>query len=135
MAALRTMRVAYDDVHTYTALVDLEDRWNGWLCPRFELSEVRRLAKHTQADLAEGFEVDTIHVIDGYQHDVTNRTTVPATVVLQIHWTYFDGEGPKGATSVIEPDKDGLYHVGACEWCWTSAEDDETDETAASGSE
>ncbi|MFD9813959.1 hypothetical protein [Streptomyces sp. NPDC059080] len=119
--SLREMRVCLDvgDAPTYLAKVNLAVRWNGWLNPRFPLSEVRRMAEYTQADLARGDEVDTVHVIDRAQIAGGTYHEGAQPVVLHVRWMFLGEAGPKAAVEVIEPDEAGLYWIGGNEWAWT----------------
>lgn len=121
---LKMIRVTTDGTICYDAWVDPTNRWNGYLSPSFPLGEVRKLAKDTQADMESGYQVDTIHVVDGYQlpeiDGVIRRT--PATVVLFIEWDDAD-KGPEQATTIVVPDENGRYPIGGYKWTWYQAEE------------
>ncbi|QKW06953.1 hypothetical protein HUT18_11655 [Streptomyces sp. NA04227] len=105
--------VCVDDEHIYPALVDLANRWNGWLSPGLTLDAVRQLAAHTK-ELAErsGHDgTDEIKVIDG-----------PVPVVLHIRWSCLHDE-PGSAANVVKPDENGRYWIGGWEWCWYEVAD------------
>ncbi|MGW1801703.1 hypothetical protein ACWCQN_38750 [Streptomyces sp. NPDC001984] len=111
-------RVCIDDTFgPFAAKVDPTHRWNGWLCPRFTLDTVREMAARSQ-EMADEYghdSVPTIHVIDG-----GTDQGEPRVVVAQISWQYHDGDA-EGATSIINPDDDGLYGIGGGEWTWLIA--------------
>ncbi|MFD8774503.1 hypothetical protein [Streptomyces sp. NPDC059916] len=105
--------VCVDDRNIYPALIDRENRWNGWVSPGFTLDAVRRLAAHT-TEMAEQYGhdcVDQITVIDG-----------PVPVVLHVRWQWFTEE-PTRATNVVKPDENGRYWIGGWEWCWYEVKD------------
>ncbi|MFD9047767.1 hypothetical protein [Streptomyces zaomyceticus] len=110
-------RVTIDGTPDYEAVVDPTNRWNGFVSPYFTLDTVRQLAAETVewADESDYDCSDTIHVIDGG----TDIDGAPRVVVLHIHWTYFQDEGPEQVTSIISPREDGLYCIGGWEWTWS----------------
>ncbi|MEU7093000.1 hypothetical protein [Kitasatospora aureofaciens] len=107
------------DGPNFPAMVDLTNRWNGWLSPYFDLDTVRELAKFfdEQAEEYGRDAVDTVHVIDGG----TNLDGTPRAVVAKVSWMYVPDEGPVECTEIIEPDANGLYGVGGWEWTWYAA--------------
>jgi hypothetical protein len=126
MGEYKSMLVCADDVHAYEALVDESDRWNGWLSPRFTLEVVKKMAADMQVYLKRhGYsDQEQLVVVEapGYTGlyegmDEDEHDDVPAAVVMKISWLYAFDE-PKTCTQIITPDKDGLYSVGAWEWCW-----------------
>ncbi|WP_228980167.1 hypothetical protein [Streptomyces sp. DH12] len=111
-------RVCIDDtLGPLDAKVDPQDRWNGWLSPRFTLDAVRELAAQTQrlAEECGAESVDTVHVIHCGGKDADGN---PLAVVLRVTWMYLAEEGARQSTLIIEPDDEGRYNVGACEWTW-----------------
>ncbi|WP_324787145.1 hypothetical protein [Streptomyces sp. H51] len=118
-------RVCIDDtLGPYEARLDPTNRWNGWLCPRFDLDTVRKIAARTQ-EMADEYghdTYDTVHVIDGDARRSEHRA-----VVLVVRWQYLGGEPGEEvehAVSVISPDADGLYGIGGGEWTWHAAAPD-----------
>ncbi|NGO66778.1 hypothetical protein [Streptomyces boncukensis] len=113
MAVIDTY-VCVDDEHIYPALVDPDNRWNGWVSPGFTIDAVRQLAAHTE-EMAEE-----------YGHDCTDQIKVieggPVPVVLHIRWQYLDEE-PASAANVVKPDDDGRYWIGGWEWTWYIVEE------------
>nr|WTB35237.1 hypothetical protein OG781_42410 [Streptomyces sp. NBC_00830] len=109
-------RVCIDDMlGPYDAKLNPTNRWLGWLSPYFTLDTVRKIAARRQ-ELADeyGHDVtDTIHVIEGG----ADRDGEARSVVLHIRWQYFK-EGAESATTVIEPNDEGLYCIGGREWTW-----------------
>ncbi|MGW0653267.1 hypothetical protein ACWD4T_31490 [Streptomyces umbrinus] len=127
--ALEKIRVAVTGEYSYEAWVDQAVRWNGWLDPHLPIHEVRRLAEHTQADMNDGHQVDTVHVIDGYEFAEEDGATRrrAASVVLKISWDYLFEEGPQQVASIVKPDNDGRYPIGGWEWTWYQVEGGEAE--------
>ncbi|BDH10490.1 DUF2786 domain-containing protein [Streptomyces hygroscopicus] len=119
------IRVTVDGANVYDAWVDLSNRWNGWLSPSFPLEEVRRLAEHTQEEMQTGYQIDTIHVVDGYQWAQEDHMTQrrPAAVVLHVRWDYIADQGPKEVTTIVPPDERDRYSIGGWEWTWQQVKD------------
>lgn len=108
-------RVSIEGPASYEAYLSPGVHFNGWACPSFTLDTVRQLAADTQARAAApgGSDADTVHVIDGGMTPAGE----PCVVVLLVRWVYL-GDGPEEAATVVSPNSDGLYPVGAWEWCW-----------------
>ncbi|MFI5799099.1 hypothetical protein [Streptomyces sp. NPDC051677] len=106
-----------DTFGPFEAKFDPANRWNNSLRPYFTLDTVRKIAARTQEMTDEcGYgSNDTVHVIDGG----TDRGE-PRVVVLLIRWPYLE-DAPASATSIIQPNDEGLYGIGGGEWTWYEA--------------
>lgn len=84
------------------AQVDPRERWNGWLCPALDALGVQTtlealVAANGEHNAAEG--VSWAWLADG--------------ALLVTEHSYPD------EPYVLDPDQDGLYHLGAYSWTWT----------------
>lgn len=83
----------------YPAEVLVGRRWNGWAIPRFRLETVHKIAADTAklrlecgptgCDLVTVDHVGIVRVFDSY-----------------------------GGVDYVLPDADGMYPIGAFDWCW-----------------
>jgi len=106
----REMSVAIGDGHSFPALVDLGERWNGWLCPRFDRTIVGRVVDWLNGERATAPECD--------RPDYAHATWTGTTILLSEC-------GDASAPERIEPDADGRYSLGAYSWCWEPVQQQE----------
>lgn len=123
MARTREMiqtRVCIDDMlGPLDCQLDPGNRWNGWLSPSFTLDATRQLSAQTLQMADEfGYDVDTIHVIDGradsrdtvhiidsgLTHEVNeDGDREPTAVAVRIPWRSLD-RGASATISDVTPD-------------------------------
>ena len=83
----------FDDVNYYKGLYDKDQRWNGFYCPSFPISEVKKMKKH-------------------FTESPTNETQI--VIRGDIVWIFESDYEPY---KVIQ-DESGLYPIGSCCWVW-----------------
>jgi hypothetical protein len=115
--------VSVDGELAWPAQVDLTDRWNGWLSPRFRPSVARVLAAHVQDSQGDDSERDQLvlspdgrtlaHLVwdeDAFTRDVRTVVGWPIRwLSTREHavWLVYDLDDPTGHVA-----------VGAWHWCW-----------------
>lgn len=130
----------------WPALVDLADRWNGWLSPLFRPDVARAIARWQTADVATDDEQDQlvlspdqrtlVHLVpddeplqailppvDGQVHGdlAIDSSTWPARwLASREHsvWLVYQLDRP------VTADDDGRVAIGAWHWCWYLADPD-----------
>ncbi len=101
--ASQEMMVTIGDGPGFPALVDLDERWNGWLVPRFDRASATRVIEWLNQERTTAPEND--------RHEYAHATWVSTVIVITNH---HDADAPDR----IEPDTEGRYAIGAYNWCW-----------------
>ncbi|MFK0015698.1 hypothetical protein [Streptomyces sp. NPDC091027] len=120
--SMQSVRVRLDDSPLFEAVADLDDRWNGFLRPRFTLDQVREVATHTQQLAREcGRSWDSVHVVDmtfpALAGEDESRERV--AIVMMVGWAWGPTDRPSQYTTIVDPDEDGLYDLGGGSWAWS----------------
>ena len=89
--------------HTYKGEILRNERWNGFVIPRFSKAEAQRVVADQEVMWMEIPEDAERLEWDGDNIKVTSQ--------------YDDGD-----TGFINPDADGMYAIGGWGWVWTEAE-------------
>ena len=105
MERLEATRFTIDGEIYVTGVHDKSQRWNGWATPKFTQDAIVKWLEATrQAEIACGFE------------DVL-RFEANEDVI-------FVSQNGEFEYAVYHVDDDGMYSVGAFEWCWMEMEAD-----------
>nr|BEK71343.1 hypothetical protein KPHV_85700 [Kitasatospora purpeofusca] len=107
--------VHLDELGPYPAQTS-ELTWKGFACPRFTLDTARIIAIDTQrvaAQLNDPGSWQTVHVVGGR---------------VEIRSPQSPGAVPMAA-EVLEPDSDGLFHIGSNHWFWNELDDRDSSRT------
>ena len=111
----RMMNVTLDGGESFPALVDPAERWNGWLCPRFDRATAERIAADFAKQRAE-FGAEMVPFVITFDGDtVVVADTQYADEIAAGFWGDPD---EVYRPERINPDRDGLYDVGSYSWCW-----------------
>ena len=90
------------------AQYDPDQRWNGWLCPAFDLYTVIEFIDRSNAHVGDPEDDSYLHY--RFEGDA-----------LLVAFPVYLAEDPDNAWERVEPDSDGLYWLGAWGWCWSEA--------------
>jgi hypothetical protein len=82
--------------HVFPAMVDSDQRWNGWAIPSFDLDTCRRIAAMVNTP-------DDDSMVVTFDGDTVVVTT---------------NDGDESWVDRLDPDADGLYGLGAMSWTW-----------------
>ncbi len=104
-------RVGIDpDLGPYPAEILANQRWNGWVIPRFTREVTERIA----ADLAASNAATAVHPLDAqivrFDGDAALIVAAPGTHAEEV-------------LDRVDPDGDERYCVGGFRWCWSTVED------------
>lgn len=120
--SIERMRVQVEGSPAFEGWADREDRWNGFLKPRFTLDEVRKIAAWTQENNGKEGGCDVVHVIDTpvpvYGED-DSQSVGRFSVVLMVNGEMSWADKESDHTSVIDHDRSGTYDIGGGGWTWT----------------
>ncbi len=103
-----TMKVTINGLYSVYDVPYNRLSWNGFAVPGFTLEQVHQLIQETsQAASDPTIDPDTMDTI-----------SIDAQGVVSVH------SGMYNTTIVVEPDQDdGLFYIGAFDWTWEIAQD------------
>ncbi|MDH6189153.1 hypothetical protein M2168_002185 [Streptomyces sp. CZ24] len=107
--------VSCNDTHRYPALIDPDERRDGFVKPWFDLETVRRIAADTKVHAAKygRDSVDTVHVLVRDDDEGVSHVDV-----LAICWMNLHDLDVADAVEIVKPNAEGRYAIGGFDWCW-----------------
>jgi len=100
------------DAH-YPALVDLSDRWNGWLNPAFDRATADRVMSAVNAAIA-------LRTAAGEHVDDATVAFDPARQAFVLHSPVWPDE-PSVCVPVVDAAGVPRWYLGGWSWSWTAA--------------
>ncbi|SRR6266545_703202 len=93
----------------YDAEILVDQRWSGWVIPRF----TRAVAQRVAADITTTNTAPHVHPLDAevlrFDGDDVLLVRAPGTAEEEV-------------LERVEPDADGRYGIGGFRWCWSRTE-------------